>query len=164
MSLLLVEDTSPSVCHVSFPWCTCCFFYLRFFHCFKRLCIYVMVSDGEIVGNMFKENLDSVVSFDIFCCYEKQHVFPTCSYHFPTKVGAFYLGFPPNLPPNLPQGCCYFWAAEVRNDQKAAILEQQNYVELKKHVHQKLFFSVLDVLVISFLYMFWGVMFWGMFC
>ena len=47
------------------------FLLLVFFHCFKRLCIYVMVSAGEIVHNMFKENLDSVQSFDIFCCYEK---------------------------------------------------------------------------------------------
>ena len=60
------------------------------------LCIYVMVSDGEIVGNMFKESLDSVQSFDIFCRYEKQRMFPTCSYHFQTNVGAFLLGFPPS--------------------------------------------------------------------
>lgn len=108
------------------------FLLLVFFHCFKRLCIYVMVSDGEIVGNMFKENLDSVQSFDIFCCFEKQHIFPTCSYHFPTKVAAFLLGFPPSLPPNLPQGCCYFWAAEVRSSKKTASLEGLRVETTKK--------------------------------
>lgn len=69
MSLLLVEDTSPSICHLSFPGYTCCFFYLRFSTVLRG---YVcMVSPGEIVDNMFKESLDSVQSFDIFCCYEK---------------------------------------------------------------------------------------------
>ena len=86
-----------------------------------------MVSAGEIVGNMFKENLDSVVFFDIFCCYEKTTHFPNMFLPFSHKGWGILLRISTKPSTKIcDRDVATFGLQRCETTKKAAILEQQN--------------------------------------